>query len=325
MDRRGEWVAAPPLAVGVTGARSAQRRRERPIPQPQFLPAGAAVRWPDRHTGAVEGYEPSTYGDGFADVYDDWYGSVTDVEACTARLAEVVDAAGGGPVLELGVGTGRLALPLAARGLEVHGIDASTAMVERLRSKPGGRSVHVTVGDMAELDLEGEARFALVFVAFNTFFNLGSEEAQRRCLQRVAALLAPRGRFVLEAFVPDEQLVAGAGARVTPRQISADEVVLSVSRHDSDEQTISGQHVHITEDGVRLRPWHLRYAAPEQLDELARGAGLALEWRAGGWCGEPFDAASAVHVSAYCRGNVLDVPAPGLAADTRTTLPATER
>lgn len=273
----------------------------------------------------MEGYEPSTYGDRFADVYDDWYGSVTDVEACTKRLAAVVDAAGGGPVLELGVGTGRLALPLVARGLEVHGIDASPAMVEQLRAKPGGHSVHVTVGDMADLVLEREARFAMVFVAFNTFFNLGSEEAQLRCLRRVAEVLAPTGRFVLEAFVPDDELLSGAEARVMPRHISADEVVLSVSRHDRSAQTITGQHVHLTGGDVRLRPWHLRYASPEQLDDLAGGAGLALEWRTGGWSGEPFSEASDVHVSAYCRANVHDVPAPGIAADTRTSPPTTER
>jgi SAM-dependent methyltransferase len=247
----------------------------------------------------VEGYDAHTYGDGFAEVYDDWYGDVTDVTACTVHLADVVAAAGGGPVLELGVGSGRLALPLVERGLEVHGIDASEAMIERLRAKPGGDQVRVTVGDMAELDLPDAPPFALVFVAFNTLFNLDSEEAQQRCLARAAALLAPEGRFVLEAFVPRDDPEAATTAAVQPRRIAVDEVVLSVSQIDASAQTISGQHIHLRESGIRLRPWHLRYANPDQLDHMAAAAGLVLEHRSSGWADEPFDDHSAVHVSTY--------------------------
>lgn len=265
----------------------------------------------------MEGYDARTYGDRFAEVYDDWYGDVTDATACTAHLARLVHTSGGGPVLELGVGSGRLALPLVERGLVVHGIDASAAMVERLRAKPGGDQVRVTVGDMAELALADAPRFALVFVAFNTFFNLATEEAQRRCLQRVAALLAPEGRFVLEAFVPDDDPEPVATAAVQPRHIAADEVVLTVSQIDRSAQTISGQHVHLRESGIRLRPWHLRYASPAQLDAMAASAGLELESRTGGWLGEPFDEHSGVHVSTYRRGNVRTVPQQPPAAPAR--------
>jgi SAM-dependent methyltransferase len=250
----------------------------------------------------VEGYDASTYGDRFADVYDDWYGDVTDAAACAARVAELSAAAGGGPVLELGVGSGRLALPLAALGLEVHGIDASEAMLARLRAKPGSDAITLALGDMGELALVDPPPFSVVLVAFNTFFNLASEAAQRGCLDRVAALLAPDGRFVLEAFVPDAVEGTGIDGSVTPRQITADEVVLSVSQRDRAAQTITGQHVHVTEAGIRLRPWHLRYTTPAQLDLMAADAGLALAWRAAGWEGEPFTADSDVHVSAYCRG-----------------------
>lgn len=260
-----------------------------------------------RHTGVVDGYDASTYGDRFADVYDEWYAGVTDADACTAALAALVADAGGGPVLELGVGSGRLALPLAALGVEVHGIDASTAMTDRLLAKPGGETIRVTVGDMAELDLADPPAFALAFVAFNTFFNLPTEAAQRRCLQRVAQLLAPQGRFVIEAFVPRDDVGAEAESAVTPRRIAADEVVLTVSAVDPAAQTISGQHVHLRESGIRLRPWHLRYATPAQLDELAAAAGLELEHRAAGWHGEPFDEASGVHVSTYRRAIVAEV------------------
>lgn len=255
----------------------------------------------------VEGYDATTYGERFADVYDDWYGDVTDADACADRLAEVVRDVGGGPVLELGVGSGRLALPLAARGVEVHGVDASPAMLKQLRAKPGGETVQTTTGDMAELALVDPPPFAVVFVAFNTFFNLGTEGLQQRCLERVAALLAPGGRFVLEAFVPRDDLSSGHQTAVSPRRITADEVVLAVSHVDAAAQTISGQHVHLRESGIRLRPWHLRYATPAQLDALAERAGLELERRDAGWQGEPFTNASSVHVSTYRRGNVRDV------------------
>jgi SAM-dependent methyltransferase len=248
----------------------------------------------------VEGYEASTYGDRFADVYDDWYGDLTDAEACADRVAELA-AAVGGPVLELGVGSGRLALPLVERGCEVHGIDASAAMVARLRAKPGGERVRVTIGDMADLELEEPPAdgFAVAFVAFNTFFNLATEEAQARCLRRVRRLLRPGGALVLEAYVPDGATGDGVDRAVTPRHLSADEVVLSVSQRDRATQTVTGQHVHITETGIRLRPWHLRYASPAQLDELAAAAGLVLVDRRAGWRGEPFTDTSSSHVSTY--------------------------
>ncbi|MEQ1787220.1 MAG: class I SAM-dependent methyltransferase [Acidimicrobiales bacterium] len=262
----------------------------------------------------MEGYGAHTYGDRFADVYDDWYGDVTDVAACTRRLADLADAAGGGAVLELGVGSGRLALPLAERGLDVHGIDASAAMLERLRSKPGSAALHLTQGDMAELALPDAPPFAVVFVAFNTFFNLGTAPEQARCLRQVAERLAPDGVFVLEAFVPAAASDVPTGGAVTPRQITADEVVLTVSHHDGPGQTITGQHIHVTEGGIRLRPWHLRYAAPAELDTMAEEAGLQLLWRHADWTGRAFGPDASVHVSGYGRGNVRDVQPPGSAA-----------
>jgi SAM-dependent methyltransferase len=150
----------------------------------------------------VEGYDASTYGERFADVYDEWYAGTADVEGTVAVLAEL---AGGGPVLELGVGTGRLAIPLVARGLSVHGVDASPAMVALLRGKPGGEQVHVTTADFADVAVDVDGGFALVFVAFNTFFNLPTAEAQQRCVTNVARLLRPGGSFVVEAFVPDPE------------------------------------------------------------------------------------------------------------------------
>lgn len=241
----------------------------------------------------MEGYGAGTYGDRFADVYDDWYADVSDVEGTVDRVAAL---AAGGPVLELGVGSGRLAIPLAARGLVVHGVEASAAMVERLKAKPGGDLVSVTVGDMAVLELEDPPPFAVVLVAYNTFFNLVTEEAQRRCLERSLSLLAPGGRLVIEAFVPAE---GAARAAVEPRRITVDEVVLSVSTTDPAAQTVAGQHVHLSEAGIRLRPWVLRYAAPAELDAMAASAGFELVVRHADWRGEPFDEDSVAHVSTY--------------------------
>ena len=257
----------------------------------------------------MEGYGPATYGDRFADVYDDWYGEVSDVEATVAHVVALAGSIGGGPVLELGAGSGRLALPLAAAGLDVWALDASAAMVERLRAKPGAAGVTAVVGDMADLAAldalgageDGEAPpFAVVLCAFNTFFNLTSTAAQLACLRGVAARLAPGGRLVVEAFVPppgDEE--AAAVGAVEPRHIGLDEVVLTVSRLDPAARTVTGQHVTLSEAGVRLRPWVLHYVSPGGLDDLAGQAGLSLATRHGGWRGEAFTEASPVHVSSY--------------------------
>jgi SAM-dependent methyltransferase len=256
----------------------------------------------------VDGYEAHTYGDRFADVYDSWYGDVTDVAACTRRLAEL---AGGGAVLELGIGSGRLALPLAERGVEVHGIDASAAMLDRLRAKPGGDQIRLTCGDMADLDLGDPPPFTVVFAAFNTLFNLATADRQRRCVARAASLLAPDGVLVLEAFVPAEAGERGPASTIVPRRLDIDEVVLSASHHDEASQTITGQHIHITEGGIRLRPWHLRYAPPAELDAMAAAVGLHLSWRHADWDGTRFGPEASVHVSGYQRGNVRTVLPPG--------------
>jgi SAM-dependent methyltransferase len=256
----------------------------------------------------VDGYGPSTYGDRFADVYDDWYAEVSDVAATVERVAALAAEAGPPPggdrpaVLELGGGSGRLALPLAAAGLDVWSLDASEAMVERLRAKPGAEAVHAVVGDMAELALPGAPPFAVVLCAFNTFFNLTTAEAQQRCLARVADVLAPGGSLVLEAFVPPpDGEEAAAVSAVEPRHIGLDEVVLTVSRLDPATRTVVGQHVQLRESGTRLRPWVLRYATPEELDGWAGAAGLALADRHSGWRREPFDADAGTHVSTYRR------------------------
>jgi SAM-dependent methyltransferase len=245
----------------------------------------------------MENYGSATYGDHIAELYDQWEGAPTDSDDAVAFLAE---RAGDGPVLELGIGTGRIALPLAARGIDVHGIDASERMVQRLRAKPGGAAIPVTLGDFADVEVAEPGSFALVLVVFNTFFLLLSQEDQVRCFARVAARLAPGGAFVLEAFVPDLGRFQ-QGQHTGTRGVALDRVHLEASLHDPVEQRVRSQHVVLDERGIRLFPVQLRYAWPSELDLMARLAGLRLAERWAGWCGEPFVAGSPRHVSLYRR------------------------
>ena len=258
-------------------------------------------------------HDPSRYGEAFADVYDDWYADAFDTEGAVATLTGL---AGPGPVLELGVGTGRLALPLAAAGLTVVGLDASPAMFERLAAKPGAAGVPTVLADMAEVgaavtaaaesaDPTGapipRAGYRLVFCAYNTFLNLDTEDAQRRCLAGCADLLGPDGAVVIEAYVP-------APPEGVPRtsldvaKVTTDAVVLTATEHDPLTQVVTGQHVELRDGTVRLRPWRVRYLTPEQLDALAAEAGLVLAERWSDWRGTPFDDDSDTHVSVYHRG-----------------------
>jgi SAM-dependent methyltransferase len=241
----------------------------------------------------MESYGPATYGDHIADLYDERYAN-RDPEFEVARIAEL---AGPGPVLELGVGTGRVAVRLAASGVEVHGIDASEAMVARLRARPGGSSIPVAIGDMRSVTSPGDG-YALAYVVFNTFFCLLDQDAQVECFANVAARLAPGGRFLIEAFVPELGRF-DRGQRTSAVSVAVDSVDIDVVMHDPVAQRVDGQHVLIRESGTRLLPVSLRYAFPSELDLMARLAGLVLETRGGGWAGEPFTAASEMHVSVW--------------------------
>jgi SAM-dependent methyltransferase len=245
----------------------------------------------------VRGYDHRSYGDGFADVYDDWYADVTDVEATVGRVLEL--AGGGGRVLELGVGTGRLAVPMATAGLRVVGIDASAAMLAKLGERDPAGQVQAVLGDMTEELPDGP--FDAVLIAYNTIFNLLGEQDQPRLFQRVADRLGPVGVFVVEAFVPDVH--AGDGSsEVSVRSMAVDHVVLSVSVNRPDEQLFEGQFVQFSErGGVRLRPWSIRWATPRQLDDMAGAAGLRLVERVGDMAGTPFTDDSRQHVSMYSR------------------------
>jgi len=227
-------------------------------------------------------------------VYDDHHRHV-DPGPAVEFLAGL---AGGGRVLELAIGTGRVALPLAARGITVEGVDASAAMVDRLRAKPGGELIPVTFGDMAQVPASG--RFRLVYLVFNTLFGLLSQERQAECFASVARVLDPGGMFVIECFVPDLARF-DHDQRVQARSVTEDSAIIEVSRHDKMQQRVDTQMITLDGQGMHLRPVALRYSWPAELDLMADRAGLRLTERYAGWDRRPFTSASDGHVSVYQR------------------------
>jgi SAM-dependent methyltransferase len=241
----------------------------------------------------MDDYQASTYGDRIAEVYDQWLFQPLDTEATVNRLAEL---AGTGPVLELRIGTGRVALPLAARGMAVSGIDASESMIAKLRAKPGGVAIAVTMGDFADVGVKDG--FSLVFVVFNTIFSLQTQGDQVRCFANVSKSLMSGDRFVVEAFVPDLTRF-DRDQRVHAMDVDTRQVRLDVTRHDKAHQQLETAHLVIGETGNQMYPVRARYAYPSEFDLMARLAGLELEERWGGWHRQEFNSESAQHVSVY--------------------------
>jgi SAM-dependent methyltransferase len=203
----------------------------------------------------------------------------------------------GGPVLELAIGTGRIGLPLAQRGLRVDGIELSEAMVEQLRKKPGGDQIAVTMGDYAAVPVDGQYR--LIYVVFNTIYNLLTQDDQVRCFENVARHLTEDGVFVIEAGMPTDYLCNRGQQYVDAERVELDAVTLDVARFDIVTQLLDESHIRITEAGVTLGPIVTRFAWPAELDLMARIAGLRLHARFGGWLGEPFTGDSKRHISVY--------------------------
>jgi SAM-dependent methyltransferase len=239
-----------------------------------------------------EGY----FGERVAAVYDEHSASMFDPAVVGPAVERLADLAGDGDALEFAVGTGRIALPLAARGVRVVGIDSSEPMLARLRHKPGADQVEAVAGDMAATRIKGE--FSLVYLVFNTIFNLTTQDGQVACFENAAAHLRPGGRFVIEARVPELQRLP-LGQTVLPWR--ADPNGLSYYVYDVVTQRLSGQHYHLEDGGLRASPTEMRYAWPAELDLMARIAGLRLEQRWGGWQREPFTGLSPAHVSVYLK------------------------
>ncbi len=247
----------------------------------------------------MEGYTSATYGAAFADVYDDWYTDISDPEVSADVVVDLARRSAGEQrprVLELAVGTGRLAVPIAARDVDVVGVDASPEMLARLHQRDADRRIATIVGDMVD-DLPA-GPFDVALLAYNSLFNLDGPQRQQACFHAVAARLAPRGRFVVEAFVPEHP--PRVGTVVAVRSMTATEVVLSISEHDPEHQRAYGQFVTLVDgERVRLRPWAVRYAPPVELDAMAAAAGLMVEHRWEDFERHPFADASPRHVTVY--------------------------
>jgi SAM-dependent methyltransferase len=242
--------------------------------------------------------DPAFFGDRWADVYDNAYGQGAE-SGPTPEVEFLAGLAGSGRVLELAVGTGRVALPLASRGIPVEGVEASAKMVTRLRAKPGGEQIPVTIGDMADVPVKGQ--FRLVYLVFNTLFNLISAGRQADCFRNVARVLEPDGAFVIECFVPDLTMFDG-GQRVDALAVTEDSATIEVWSHDAAAQRFNTQKITFGSRGIRMLPVALRYSWPSELDLMAGQAGLRLGERYADWDRRPFGSDSTDHISVYRPG-----------------------
>lgn len=215
------------------------------------------------------------------------------VDPAVDRLAEL---AGGGAALEFGVGTGRIALPLAARGVAVHGIDLSRAMTARLTAKPGGGAVGVTIGDFASARVAGT--FKLVYLVFNTIMNVTSQAGQVACFVNAAAHLEPGGCFLIEVMVPRLQRLP-AGETLLAFRFDAEH--WGIDEYDVVEQALVSHHLRFADGAMERWSMPFRYVWPAELDLMAQLAGLSLRSRWAGWRGEPFTADSPSHVSVWVK------------------------
>jgi SAM-dependent methyltransferase len=234
------------------------------------------------------------FGEPIAARYDDSTEERFTPEALAPEADFLAALAGDGAALELGIGTGRIALPLAQRGVRVHGIDLSEPMVARLRAKPGGVDIPVTIGDFATTTVEGT--FSLAYLVFNTIMNLTTQDEQVACFQNVAAHLEPGGCFVVEVEVPDLQRLP-PGETFRPFDVSATH--LGFDEYDVAAQGQVSHHYTLVNGTWELVSMPFRYVWPAELDLLARIAGMTLRERWGGWSREPFTSESRRHVSVW--------------------------
>lgn len=246
-------------------------------------------------------FDASEYGaSGIADEYDDLYAEEWDTDSAVATIAEL---AAGGPLLELGIGTGRLALPLLERGLGVHGIDGSPEMLAALHAKPGGDRIDVWTGDFAEV--RTGSQYPLVVLAVNTIFALPDQDAQIGCFANAARHLTPGGAFVVEAWIPD---IGAFRDRRLVRQRVVRPTVMSIesAQLEPATQMMRTTQAVLRNGSVRLYHANHRYAWPAELDLMARLAGLQLEQRWADWTKAPFAEDSRTHVSVYRASGAAD-------------------
>jgi len=241
----------------------------------------------------MKDFDYTTYGELIADEYDEFFS-----EYDPASIDLLAELAGGGPALELGIGTGRIALPLHERGIPIQGIDTSEAMVAKMKAKPGGAAIEVLMDSFADFKLE--QHFKLIYVVFNTFFALLTQEEQVSCFKRVREHLLDDGVFLIEAFVPDvKRFIDHQTVRIATQTQTSSR--LNVSQHDPVTQNITSQNIILSPEGTRIYPVKLRYAWPSELDLMAQLAGLSLRHRWGSWSKDAFTRESKRHVSVYGR------------------------
>jgi SAM-dependent methyltransferase len=234
------------------------------------------------------------FGERVAQRYDESSADMFQSAVVDPVVDLLAELAGHGAALELGIGTGRIALPLARRGIRVHGIDLSEAMVARLRAKPGAQQIGVTIGDFATTTVEG--RFTVAYLVFNTIMNLTTQDGQIACFQNVAAHLEPGGCFVVEVQVPDlRRLPPGESFR--PFTVSATR--LGFDEYETASQGLISHHYRVVDDKLEVWSIPFRYVWPSELDLMARIAGMTLRERWSGWKREPFMGDSTMHVSVW--------------------------
>lgn len=241
----------------------------------------------------MKGFSPaSSFGPDVAATYDN--SPRGDEEAAAMFLSEL---AGGRPALEFAIGTGRIALPLAAKGIQVDGIEISPPMIEILHAKPGGQHINVTIGDMSSVTTNRQ--YGLVYLVFNTIFNLLTAEDQIRCFQNAARHLTPDGHFVVEAALPHAWIAPDKTDYVHAEHVGIDTVILDVARYDPITQLLEESHVELTASGVTLSPIVCRLITPSEMDLMARIAGMRLVQRIADWQRAVFDSHSSAHISVY--------------------------
>ncbi|MFL5971502.1 MAG: class I SAM-dependent DNA methyltransferase [Gaiellaceae bacterium] len=236
------------------------------------------------------------FGERLAERYDESSPEMFDAAVVDPAVDFLADLAGEGAALELGIGTGRIALPLSQRGIPVHGIDLSEAMVARLRAKPGGDAIPVAIGDFATTTVEGT--FTVAYLVFNTINNLTTQEEQVACFQNVAAHLEPGGCFVIEVGIPQLQRLP-AGETVRPFDVSPHH--LGFDEYDIASQGLISHHYSLVDGVWEAASTPFRYVWPAELDLMARLAGMRLCERWSGWKREPFTSESRKHVSVWER------------------------
>jgi SAM-dependent methyltransferase len=241
----------------------------------------------------MKGFDPATsFGPEVAADYDDELRG--DEEAAVAFLSELAQ---GRRALEFAIGTGRIALPLAAKGIQVDGIELSAAMVERLQAKPGGDQIDVTLGDMSTT--AAGKQYGLVYLVFNTIFNLLTADDQIRCFENAARHLDDGGTFVVEAALPHAWIPPGRSDYVHAEHVGLETVVLDVARYDPVTQLLEENHVRLTASGITMNPIVCRLITPGEMDLMARIAGMRLVQRYATWERTVFNAQSTAHVSVY--------------------------